>query len=461
MSNQQKEGDIAKATVRVVTRLAYKYSYPLVLMDSTKIIQTNVPQPDNETGSAPINQFFRATAFPDATFTDVVSPNADTLYTNAWLGGISNDPIVLHIPEVPKYFLFPILDAWSNVVVSPGTRTADQYPPGDYAIVGPGWTGELPPNVGRISIPTGFAWILGRIQTNGPEDYETVHQIQAQFSLTPLSSWNSTPPYVPPTYPNLPVPIKDTNPVSRVKNLSAAEFFKLFSVLWKTNPPLKDDASILEILKLINLVPGNTWDISSLPSWAPEVMQEAIEDVYANLNAEGQALTTNQNGWLLPPSYAGNYGDHYTYRAYCALTVLGLNIKDDAIYPTSEVDSDGNTFDARYSYKLTFPSAPPVSGFWSLTMYNQSNYFVANSANKYNVSSAHNPVVNGESIDIYIQSNPPADANLYNNWLPSAVAPADGPAVQFHLFLRFYWPALSLIDETWVIPYVVKQTNSV
>jgi len=283
------------------------------------------------------------------------------------------------------------------------------------------------------------------------------------FSLTPLSSWNTTPPYVPPKYPNLPIPLKDDNPVSRVKNLSAAEFFKLFSVLWKTNPPLQGDTYILEILKLIHLVPGHTWDISSLPSWAPDVMKEAISDVYANINMEGEAAMTLQNAWLLPPTYIGDFGSHYTFRMYIALNGIGANIREDAIYPVAKVDSDGNFFNAKYPYKLTFPSAPPVSGFWSLTMYNEQNYFVANSSNKYNVGSAHNPVFNADnkSIDIYIQSTPPADSNLYNNWLPCAVAPTDGPDVQFHVVLRFYWSDSSLLDETWVIPNIVKQSKSV
>ena len=59
------------------------FGYPLVLMNVTKTISTAVPKPEGT--KTPINQFANVRAFPDATFTDVFSPNADTLYSLAWL----------------------------------------------------------------------------------------------------------------------------------------------------------------------------------------------------------------------------------------------------------------------------------------------------------------------------------------------------------------------------------------
>ena len=59
-------------------------------------------------------------AFPDATFTDVVSPNADTLYSLAWLD-LAKEPIVLSVPEMGKrYYLMELVEAWTNVFDAPG-----------------------------------------------------------------------------------------------------------------------------------------------------------------------------------------------------------------------------------------------------------------------------------------------------------------------------------------------------
>ena len=74
----------AALSARATAAEAYIYGYPLVLMDVSRTKLTNVSHPNGK-GQAPINQFGNVRTFPDATFTDVVSPNADTLYSSAWL----------------------------------------------------------------------------------------------------------------------------------------------------------------------------------------------------------------------------------------------------------------------------------------------------------------------------------------------------------------------------------------
>ena len=91
----------------------YIYGFPLVLMDVSRQVMTAVPKPT--TTAAPINQFNVSEAFPDATFTSVVSPNADTLYSFAWLD-LSKEPLVLSLPDTgDRYYLMQMLDGWTNV----------------------------------------------------------------------------------------------------------------------------------------------------------------------------------------------------------------------------------------------------------------------------------------------------------------------------------------------------------
>ena len=100
---------------------AYIYGYPLVLMDITRAVMTNASKP--AAVAAPLNQFCHMAAFPDDTMTTVVSPNADTLYSFAWLD-LSKEPVVLSLPDTgARYYLMQMLDAWTNVFASPGTRT--------------------------------------------------------------------------------------------------------------------------------------------------------------------------------------------------------------------------------------------------------------------------------------------------------------------------------------------------
>src|SRR5215472_10185408 len=123
---------------------AYVYGYPLVLMDVTRAILTNAPKPAEL--AAPLNQFCHVRTFPDDTMTKVVRPNADTLYSSAWLD-LTKEPVVMSVPDIGKrYYLMQLLDAWTNVFASPGTRTTGNRP-GDFAIYGSDWAGILPTSV--------------------------------------------------------------------------------------------------------------------------------------------------------------------------------------------------------------------------------------------------------------------------------------------------------------------------
>ena len=165
-----------------IATLGYIYGYPLVLMDATRAVST-----------PPVNRFKHVTEFPDDTFTDVVSPNVDTLYSIAWLD-LGKEPIVLGVPDLGRrYYTMQLLDAWSNVIASPGTRTTGNGK-GAFAIVGPGWRGDLPSSVEAIQAPTNMVWIIGRTYTAGKTDYDAVHAIQRQYQLLPLGAWGKSAP---------------------------------------------------------------------------------------------------------------------------------------------------------------------------------------------------------------------------------------------------------------------------
>jgi hypothetical protein len=120
---------------------AYIYGYPLVTMEMTRRALTNVAKPEGKL--APMGQFARLRSYPAPADKEVTAPNADTLYTLAWLD-VSKEPWVLSIPEMKdRYFLMPMLSGWTDVFQVPGKRTTGTKAQ-KYAITGPGWTGTLP-----------------------------------------------------------------------------------------------------------------------------------------------------------------------------------------------------------------------------------------------------------------------------------------------------------------------------
>jgi hypothetical protein len=426
---------------------AYVYGYPLVTMEMTRRVMTNAATVEGLRG--PTGRFVNAREYPTAAFKDVTAPNADTLYSSAWLD-VSKEPYILSIPdEGERYYLIPMLDGWTNVFQDPGKRTTGDKAQ-KYAITGPNWKGDLPEGVKELKSPTSMVWILGRTYCTGtPEDYKAVHAIQDKYALVPLSAYGK--PYTPPTGKvdpsiDMKTPVRD-----QVNKMDAGAYFKLLASLMKDNPPAKEDALIVEKMAKIGLVPGKDFDISKLDPAVQKGLEKAtkpgLEKIVAHFKDGGKVV----NGWVYP--YPGGvYGTDYLQRASIAYYGLGCNRTKDAIYPTSETTTDGKPYDGANRYTLTFPKGqlPPVDGFWSLTMYDAEYFFVDNPLNRYTLSARNKLKENDDgSVTLYLQNESPG-SNKESNWLPA-------PKGKFVLMMRLYWPkekAPSILDGTWKPPAV-------
>lgn len=210
---------------------AYLYLYPLVTMEVTRRQATNV-EAGKFPGRGPMNDFSHIPEFPAADFRIVVRPNFDTLYSSAWLD-LSDGPVIVSAPATAgRYYLLPMMDMWTNVFFSPGWRTTGTEA-SSWALVPPRWDGALPDGVERIESPTRTVWVIGRTQTNGPADYDAVHQVQAGYKVTPLAAWGND--YAP-TVTIDPTIDMNTEPLRQVNAMSAVEFFALGAELMKEHP---------------------------------------------------------------------------------------------------------------------------------------------------------------------------------------------------------------------------------
>ena len=248
---------------------AYIFGYPLVTVEYTRRVTTNAVEPKGL--RAPMGQFANSRTYPDASFKDVTAPNADTLYSSAWLD-LAKEPYILSLPdEGDRYFLIPMLDARTTVFQVPGKRTTGDKAQ-TYAITGPNWKGELPKGVTEYKSPTNLVWIIGRTYCTGtPADYEAVHALQDKYSLVTLSGYGK--PYTPPkgkVDPNIDM---KTAVRDQVNKLDAGAYFKLMAALMKNNPPTKDDAPMVAKMAKIGLVPGQDFDIGKLDPAAAKGLQ--------------------------------------------------------------------------------------------------------------------------------------------------------------------------------------------
>ena len=428
---------------------AVAYGFPLVIMDATRRKLTNVATPG--AWSAPMNQFANVPQYPDASFKDVVRANVDTLYSVASID-VSKEPMVLSVPDTHgRYYMMPMVDAWTNIFASPGKRTTGTKA-GNFAITGPGWSGALPKGVQELKSPTSMVWLIGRTQTNGPKDYAAVHAIQKQYKLVPLSAFGK--PYTAPPGQVDPTLDMKKAPIEAVAAMGTTVYFNVMAALLKDNPPPAVDAPVLEKLAKIGIVPGEKFDPSKLDPAVARGLDNALPEALAKLTAASKESGAPVNGWRVTPMTLGNFGTDYGLRAVVALVGLGANLPADAVYPSAFVDADGQPLDGANRYVLHFDKGqePPVQAFWSVTMYNPDSFFVANSVNRYALSSWMPFKRNADgSLDLYIQKDSPGKDKEVN-WLP---APAGG----FNVTMRMYWPsdrAPSIIDGTWKPPGVKK-----
>ena len=87
------------------------------------------------------------------------------------------------------------------------------------------------------------------------------------------------------------------------------------------------------------------------------------------------------NGWSMNTDTMGVYGNYYLKRAMIAQVGLGANLPEDAIYPLNLADFEGNPLNGADIYTIHFDKgeAPPAQAFWSITLYDQAGFQVANS----------------------------------------------------------------------------------
>jgi hypothetical protein len=431
---------------------AYIYAYPLVTMEMTRRIITNVEKPDGGS-KAPMGQFARLRTYPAVDDHSVTAPNADTLYTLSWLD-VSKEPWILSIPDMKdRYFLFPMLDAWTNVFQDPGKRTTGTKAQ-KYAITGPGWSGTLPAGVTEYKSPTAMVWILGRIYCTGtPEDYKAVHALQDQVSVVPLSAYGK--PYTAMAGKVDAAWDMKAAPRDQVNAMDGAAYFKLAAELMKSNPPSAEDAPMVAKLAKIGIVPGKDFDASKLEPAVAKGIAAASKPAQEKIANLKEAIVTGdaklENGWMYF-SKTGLYGTGYRNRALITWYGLGANRPQDAVYPTSEGPGVVKKYSGANKYVAHFNKGemPPANGFWSITMYDKDYFFVPNAINRYTVSSRGKFKTNADgSVDLYVQKDSPGK-DKEANWLPA-------PAGDFVLMMRLYWPsekAPSLLDGTWKPPEV-------
>ncbi|BAN47948.1 DUF1254 domain-containing protein [Metapseudomonas resinovorans] len=436
-----------------IAKDAYVYGYSLITTEVTRVQMTNVDKVSGLHG--PMGQFINVPRYPPADYRGVSAPNADTLYSAAWVD-LSEPQVFSHPDMGTRFYLMPMYDLWMTDFHSPGARTTGGKA-ANYLLTGPGWKGEVPEGMVQIKSATAKMLILGRTYANGTDqDYKAVNALQAQLKITPLSAWGKAyTPKVPAVDPN-PGFSMTAKPQDVILGMSTETYFnKLASLMCKDAPPAAEDAPILARMAKLGIEPCKPFELGKLDPGLQKALADLPAVALKEIGANQHSIGSEVNGWLFTKGL-GVYDTQYMKRAVVAAFGWPANVQQDAVYPYTTVDSSGQTLNGANRYTLTFPKGqtPPVNGFWSITMYqiDQGWWFVDNPLNKFTVSPRNDLKYNADgSLTLYLQHESPGK-DKEANWLPA-------PKGDFLPMMRMYWPkeqSPSILDASWTPPKIVR-----
>jgi hypothetical protein len=402
--------------LRTAAREAFLYALPMTEIANVR---------DRLLGAGlPANRFFaqRGLATPDDRV--VTTPNADTVYANAFIH-LGRGPATLTLPPLgPRYASLALMDMFSNVFAVLGTRTTGQGG-GGFTLVGP--TDKAP--AGAIRAPTPWVWAMARVLVNGPADALAALELLHGFGCEGA-------------------PVSPCAPGARRDGPWQA-WMRAAGALLIENPPAATDRRILAAMAPLGL---------DQPGFDPARFSATDAAEIAAGVAEAKALTRfvgfggrRIGGWLYPAANTGVFFQDYLARARIAVSGLAALPTAEAMY-LAAVSPDG-PFDGEGPWRLSFPAGalPPVDGFWSLTMYaaepDGGLFLASNPIDRYAIGDRTRGLVLGGdgALDIWISRSDPGGARTAN-WLP---APAEGPFVPI---LRAYLPREALVSQRYTPP---------
>ena len=388
----------------------------------------------------------------------IVTPNSDTPYCMAWVD-MRAEPVVYTIPKMEKdrFYEVQLVDLFTHNFAYISTVATGNIP-GNYLLVEPKWKGKTPPGIDAV-IPceTELLFSIHRTQLFNSSDIKNVKKILDAYSVQPLSTYLGT--KAPKAAPAINFPKWKEGEQFNVGSLSYLDF-----MLSLVKTPQEEQTLMKRFAKL-GLGTETKFNMKSFSAEIQKAIEEGVKEGFAEIEAfvkkasQDPLSSTKIFGTrtFLNQSAKKNYAldNFFIMRAVAAHQGLYGNSGEEAIYPTYIVDAQGKTFNsAENNYTLTFKKGelPPVTAFWSLTIYDgKTQLLIENPINRYllNSSMMDEFVFNKDgSLTLYVQKDSPGK-DLESNWLPAP----DGP---FYAVMRLYGPKKEAIEGKWVSPPLVN-----
>jgi hypothetical protein len=440
---------ITEAYAAHVARDAFFWAWPLVNMYNRRLAFSQMKE-QRYVGpllEAPLNRLTMLMDYVNPEERNVACPNQDVVYG---LGMIALDvsPVVVQVPDFgDRFWVYQIVDLRTDSFVQLGKMYGTV--PGFYLLAGPNWNGEVPKGITRVfraSSNTGL--IAPRIfQDDTPEDKLAIQGVLTGIAMYPLAEYDGRMKVMEwsklPKVPGAPPGEEETRWVFPEK------FFDELPVVLADAPPLPgEEARYAQVLAVLTAAKDDPKIKQAMIEAAKDAEEKLVNPLFQFRNY-GQQLPYH---WSTISNESA-FGTDYLTRTAVAKSNILVNSPNETKYFYQDLDASGVRLNNSNRYTVTFAkdSTPPVNGFWSLSIYNEHHFFIANAINRFSVGTKNKdlkPAADG-SLTIYVQTDAPTDAVQRANWLPA-------PKGDFSLYIRAYWPKAPVLDGSWTPPAVQR-----
>jgi hypothetical protein len=284
-------------------------------------------------------------------------------------------------------------------------------------------------------------------QDDTPEDKQVVQEVISTIDIYPLSQYDGK--IKRHDWRNLPKLISPTTDSGGAETrwVFPDKFFDELPAVLSDAPPLPgEEARYAQVRPVVAAAQRDPGLKKAMIDEAAKADKELVNPLLQFRNW-GQELP---NHWSSVTNGAA-FGTDYLTRTAVAKSNILVNAPNETKYMYQDLDAAGARLNGASRYTVTFAKeeAPPVDGFWSLTLYDAQHFFVPNEAKRYSLGTKNKnlKLESDGSLTIYVQADSPPEAQR-TNWLP---APKNG---DFSLFLRAYWPKVAIRDGIWAPPPV-------
>jgi hypothetical protein len=438
---------ITEAYARLVAGDAYFWAWPMVNMYNRRLYFSAMKEHRyfGPLMEAPINGLTMLTDYVDPAERNVACPNQDVVYG---IGAMALDltPVVIQVPQFgDRFWVYQIVDLRTDSFVQLGKMYGTT--PGFYLLVGPNWKGETPQGITKVfRCPTNTGLAAPRIfQDDTPEDKKAIQPVLTQVMMYPLAEFDGTMKTM--DWAGLPKMPAAPHGDEETRWVFPEKFVDQLPLALADAPPLPgEEARYAQVLAVLAAAKDDPKIKQAMTDAAKDADETLVKPLFQFRNY-GQQLPHH---WSTISNESA-FGTDYFTRTAVAKSNIFVNAPNETKYFYQDLDATGERLNSVNRYTVTFAKGemPPVHGFWSLSLYNEHHFFVANKIDRFSVGTKNKSLTMSAdgSLTIYVQADEPADAAQRANWLPA-------PQGDFSLFIRAYWPEAAVTDGSWTPPAV-------